>query len=399
MNFYDINGNIIPISGGGKSINYSDYEKNLERVIDEDFTTSNSNFTLSNCSVSSSGLTCTGFASAKYKYIENLYGEKIAIRFTYTGTVTLGVYLSSTLAYIDTAGTLSIYTGYTQGSTLPSSPASTDSVSITSGHEYLLTLFHKGHDYSRATLRDLISGEETTLTSSYSNTRDAKALGISVFNGTATVSKLMYDAPLFSGAKLLVVGDSITWGGAVTPYSDSFASKLVTEYFSNDGTICAYGGDSITGGIKKVTELFERGHKFDYVLMALGTNVDWDRSSNWDYATQISARRTTFANFDALCESRGATLLWGAPPANPNDDLTESLEEAEADTTTKGYPSRTILRKLIIDVFGERCIRFDLATMTNGAYDSQYFADGLHTNAKGQLRQYEFAKAKFDILG
>lgn len=400
-NIYDVNGNVIqlPISSSDSGVDFVSYENNLEREVNESFTTSNPKFTLLNCSVSNSGLSCTGFSSAKYNYIENLYCERAAIRFKYTSAISLGVFLSTTLAHIDSSGTLSIYTSYGQSSTLPASAVASESISMTIGHEYLLTLFRKGFDYSKATLRDIESGIETAIEGTSTNSLASATLGLSVFSGSVIISQLAYDTPLYPKSRAIIIGDSITWAGALSSFALSYGYKLVTEYFGNNGVISGQGGLAIKGGIQRAEELFNRGYRFDYVIMALGTNVDWDLSSNWSYSAQIAKRRETFANFKSLCNSYGAELLWCAPPANPNDDLSQSLEEAEADTTTTGNPSRTILRKLIIDVFKDKCIRFDLATMTNGAYDGQYFADGVHTNALGNERQYEFAKNRLFLLG
>lgn len=402
-NVYKLDGTPIAIGGCGSAIDFSTYENNLANEINEDFKTANANFTLSNCAVSSNGLVCSGFCTAKHTCVENLYCEKAIIRFVYNSALQIGVFLSSTLAYLDSSGSLSIYKSYGQSSTLPSSASATVSVTLVSGHEYTLSLYRKGFDYAKATLRDLESGNEVSATASSSNSLSSSTIGIVVFSGSVTVAQLIYKTPLYNESKMLIVGDSITWasvlGNQSKVFEDGFAYGIIHECFQNNGIISGQGGLAIKGGIARIKELVERGYKFDYVLVALGTNVDWDLAANWSYAAQIAKRRETFADFDDYCTEHGATLLWGAPPANPNDDLTESLEEAEADTTTLGFPSRTILRKLIIDVFGDRCIRFDLATMTNGAYDSQYFADGLHTNYAGQQRQFEFAKAHLELLG
>ena len=269
---------------------------------------------------------------------------------------------------------------------------------MVSGREYVLTLDTRSHAYASVTLRDTVTGDEFTVTGGSSNGRGSNTVGVVVFSGTATVNNLIYKAPLYKHAKAVICGDSITWGGSVADYTNCYAWKLANEYFHNDCVICGYGGDNIAGGIAKVNDLFNEGYTFDYVIMALGTNVDWSMSVNWSHSHQIAARRKQFDDFKALCNSYGADLLWCAPPAVGSDDLTESLAEAEADTTTLGHPSRAILRKLIVDYFGEKAIRFDYATMTDGAYDSSYFADGVHPNETGYVRMTEFAKSTLEIL-
>lgn len=403
MSIYNIHGAEIVSGNTGQAVDFVVYSNNLKTEIDTNFTSDVSNFTLSGCSASSFGLSFSGFGTAKYDYIENIYYEKAVIKFTYNSAVQLGVFLSGTLVYLDSTGTLALYNGYTQSSTLPSSASDTESAILTIGHEYALSLYRKGFDYAQGVLRDLVSGEEYVVTGGSSNQLSSKTLGIVVFSGTVVVSQLIYKTACYGHSRVLVIGDSITTASILgmesKTFEDSFGYRIVNECFANDGLVSAQGGLGIKGGIQRVQELFARGYRFDFIIVALGTNVDWDKAPNWDYAAQIATRRQTFANFESVCNGYGAVLLWCAPPANPNDDLTESLTDAETDTTTTGYPSRTILRELIIDVFGDRCIRFDLATMTNGAYDAQYFADGLHTNYAGHTRQLEFAKSRLELLG
>lgn len=394
-----INGNNSPIYIGSSSSSVlPDYYDNLKTVLNEKFTTANSDFTLTNSSVSSNGLAMSSFGSALYSKNTKMVYIQAQARFVYSSAIVFGLYVNGCFACVDTSNkTFKVYYNYDGGSTMPSSTLGTESITddFVNGDEYTITMDCKGPKTMVATFRNLTTGNDVTVTSAFSPSRTSKDCGVMLFSGSTTVKQLLFRVPLYNHAKAIFVGDSTTWNSGLSNYEqDSWAYIVMDDYFYLDGLISARGGDNIPGGIATITTLFDMGWTFDYVIMALGTNVSWPLAVNHTYAAQIAAQRTQFANFNTLCNQHGGILLWCAPPSNSNDDLTESLEEAEADNTTLGHPSRTILRKLIIDVFGDHCIRFDLATMTNGAYDSQYFLDGLHPNALGNHRESEFAIAQ-----
>lgn len=394
-----INGNNTPISvGGSASSVLADYYDNLKTVFDERFTSANSDFTLTNCSVSSNGLTMSSFASAIQNKNTKMVYEQMQTRFVYSTAIVFGLYMNGCFACVNTANkTLTLYKNYDGGSTMPTTVVDTESITddFVVGDEYTITVDGMNPKHMTTTFRNLTTGENVVITSTFDPSRTSKDCGVMLFSGSVTVKQLIRRVPLYNHAKCLCVGDSTTWNSGLSDFEvDSWGFLVVGDYFYNDGVISARGGDNIPGGIDSVTAMFNQGWSFDYIIMALGTNVSWPLAANHTYAAQIAAQRTQFATFKTLCEQHGGILLWCAPPANPNDDLTESLEEAEADNTTLGNPSRTILRKLIIDVFGDHCIRFDLATMTNGAYDSQYFLDGLHPNSLGNHRESQFATAQ-----
>ena len=394
-----INGNNTPISvSGSASSVLADYYDNLKTVFDERFTSANSEFTLTNCSVSANGLSMSSFGSALYNKNTKMVYVQAQTRFVYSGNMVFGLYVNGCFGCINTsAKTLTLYSGYDGSSTMPTTVVGSESITddFVSGDEYTITMDCKNPKHMTTTFRNLTTGNEVIITSTFNPSRLSKDCGVMIFSGTTTVKQLLFRVPLYNHAKCLFVGDSTTWNSGVTDFEqDSWAYIVMDDYFYNDGVISARGGDNIPGGIDSVTAMFNQGWTFDFIIMALGTNVSWPLAVNHSYAEQIAAQRTQFANFNTLCSQHGGILLWCAPPSNPNDDLSESLEEAEADTSTLGNPSRTILRKLIIDVFGDHCIRFDLATMTNGAYDSQYFLDGLHPNDLGNHRESEFAMAQ-----
>ena len=391
---------------------YPTYYDNLATVLDEHFKKANDAFTYSGSTdMSIDGLNIQGFGSVISKACtQMMYGQYIT-RFVYSEDCVFGLYANGGLAYVDTdAKTLNTANISASATAAPSTASQSANITddFVEGYTYqlkidmqIITHYSSGGGGMTVTLRCENTGAETTLTdNSIGYVRNAKDFGIFNFNGEVVVKQLMYRAPNYPHAKCLTIGDSISLGPRDAQFeAGAWTYKVVSNHFKNSGVMSARGGDSAGHAVDIINDLYFQGWTFDYIIIALGTN-------NWNPLvvnhTKAENRQATFRwleELDGLIANHGGTLIWCACPMASVDGQTSSWDTWDTiDTSQTGEVSRVLMRQLYIQYFGDRCIRHDWATMTDGEYDSTYSHDGSHTNALGQQRQYAFAEDRLTAL-
>lgn len=374
MSIYNVNGTPIDVGGGISRHMVSGYANNMRNVFSESFKTANTNFTLTNCSVSANGLSATGFAKAEYNKGTTIDYQTVIAEFVYSGAVVLGAYLGSDLAKIDTAN-LTLTSGYGwQGSTGGVSYPHDTSITFdfVNGEKYSITL-EKTPGQVKQTVCRLKTGESVSYTVSLG---DSGTCGVVVFSGSAVFTKLSYYAPMFSHARCLIVGDSITQGDKLSDKTARYCWKLSENYFHGDCVISGINGTRSEEIVGRAKKLISMGYSFDYIIVAAGTNDLVPNSS-------VSAFTQKVTNYITELEHLGATVFWCVPP------MRSQYTEQTANT-----------QNAILAVNGIKALRFDLATQgADGLYDASYFVDGTHPNAAGCQRMYEFAARELMAFG
>lgn len=363
-------------AGSGDGVNTEAYANNMRCALNEDFTAAKATWTVTNGTLTNNGLSCNGYSLARYNSYASLDYEKSIIRFVYSGDTVIGVFLSANLAWVDTANkTLNFGIGYSQSSTLPTA-TNTESITFdfVSGREYEISIYRDLSVSGTVKIRDTVEGTEITLSATLGTSRLTNMTGCVVISGETVINKFLYYAPLFAKAKVLIVGDSITYGGAVSDKTKRWGTMLIEEYLHNNGVMCGIGGDGSGNAYQNAMKLLSMGYSFDYVLIATGTNDSPPTSSS----------KSTYESYISGIESYGCEVIWCIPPRVQSS----SSEERVA-----------AVRAVLLSIDGLKTIRFDHATSTNGDYDSRYFADGTHTNEAGNQRQYEFAKSALEMYG
>lgn len=394
---------------------YPTYYDNLATVLDERFKARNDAFTYSGSTdMSIDGLNMQGFGSVISKACtQMMYGQYIT-RFVYSEDCVFGLFCNGGLVFVDTdAKTLNSANISASANTLPSTISQSENITddFVVGYTYQLKIdmqfaIHTaagggGGQAVRATLRCENTGSETTLADgSIGFVRNAKDFGVFNFDGDVTVKQLMYRAPNFPHAKCLTIGDSISLGPRDAQFdAGAWTYKVVSNHFKNSGVMSARGGDSAGHVVDIINDLYSQGWTFDYIIIALGTN-NWNPLAvNHTKAENKQATMNWLESLDNLVSEHDGTLLWCACPMASADGQTSTWDTWETiDVSQTGEVSRVLMRQLYIQYFGDRCIRHDWATMTDGEYDSTYSHDGSHTNALGQQRQYEFAEDRLTAL-
>lgn len=371
MGFVDGFGNPISIVGG-LSINTDAYENNLRNVFSYDFKTANSNHALTDCQISDNGLVCTGFCKTTYSKAIPMDYSKAIMTFKYSGEAVLGLYLHMTLIHIDTAGkTITIKKSYDQTSAVPDGGTKTTiSFDFVAGNEYAICLDKKS-TLTVATIRDLTNGVETSVSVSSAMghaTSVGTNMGVVVFSGAATITRLTYYAPFYGQhLKCLILGDSITEGvGLESEPENRYSWKLLKDYFHFDGLICGVGGATGENGYNRALKLFsDMGYTFDNIIVYLGTN------DNLPAEVLISNLQKNYQSYVDTLKERCNKIFWCT--VAPNSD------------------GRIWVNEAITGLSGlDGLIRFDLALGTD--YN-------VHPNAEGHAKMYEYAKAELELIG
>lgn len=383
-----INGYGKPIEiQAGKNINTEAYENNLRPVFVDDFKADNGNMVFTDgCTITDAGLSCVGYCRLAYNSVAPVDYLKVVSKFVYSEGVKLGLFVSGAICYVDTvAKTIANYVTYQESNALPGTATDTQNIpfNFTVGNEYELTAEKRSYGEYIYTIRDSVSGETVSLTTARTNSGSGKLVfGLTVFEGTTIVTKMAYYLPMFGHAKALIVGDSITAGvGVSEDYTHRWVWKILKDYFHYDGVICGVGGANMSMGIQYATELMNAGYSFDYVICALGTNID-NVLEGFGEEVGIETARQNVEKHKATLESYGCKVIWVVPGVRGDSYATE------LEYTRKGVIAADVDK-----------IRGDYALMTDGAFDSKYLADGCHPNAAGNQRIYEFAKAELELLG
>lgn len=378
MGIYDINGNNLVNDVGYPVINTVAYKNNFMPVVSEDFTAQNSDFTYTSCSVTSSGLSCTGFCKATYGNEITLNDGKACMEFTYSESVVLGVFTSATLAYVDTANkVVGAITGYLQGSSISTSTTSNIDFDFVVGQKYELVLERNFWDIT-VTIKDIEGSAENTKTangivghSSHIVSNGLKAVGVAVFSGSCIVTGLSYWLPYAKKhIKALIIGDSIT-EGQMSAKTDAtcWARRLLFEHFYSNGLTCGVGGSNPDAGMNRFNVLTALGYTFDYVISYLCTN---DSCTD----AQIEAKTQAYQGYVNTINATGAKCIWCMLPAY-----------VEGETSTSRANLRTVISSLtgleaLID-FGEV-----LATSEN-----------THPSLTGQTNMFLLADTVLELAG
>lgn len=382
-NLYTSNGTPIEIGGGdGKQVFGGNYENNFRNIFTENFKAVNADFTLTNCSVSANGLSCSAFAKAEYKKGTAIDYSYAIAKFKYSSACVVGLYIGATVAWVDTANlTFNMGSNWNSTSTLPTA-AETENITFAfvDGEEYSIALEKKATNVT-ATIFDAKGVVKISLTHS-ATTQCLGTCGVVCFNGNCYFTALSYYLPLAVHSRCLILGDSITEGDVSNPAPTArHAWKLLTDYFHNDCVISGVGYGTTRTAMERFRLLTAMGYTFDYVLMFLGTN-----DGNMFYTDEDIPKYTGWLEgWIAEIEATGAKVMWGFPPMR-----------------SAGYAdSQRRVRTGILAVTPPLdLIRFDLATQNaQGEMDSSLYTDQTHPNAAGHAKMYDVAKRTLEILG
>jgi hypothetical protein len=333
MPIYDVTGKIIETGGGnsdGLIVNTDAYKSNFSNVFAEKFQSSNSDFTFTNCAPGSNGLSCHGFCKATYKKGVILNDGKACMSFRYTEDVVIGLFLTMSLAYVDTQKkVIGLIFNYNQGSTIETSSTQNINFDFISGHEYELVLERNFWDVT-ATIKDITESVEKSVSSQYYIGNSAvivngnlSTVGVAVYSGSTTVGNLSYWLPFYGKhLKVLVLGDSITEGIADAKTSGTcWSRRLLFEHFHSNGVTCGVGATSPSVGIDRFKEMIQMGYMFDYVISYLCTNDTCNDS-------QIPQKQIAYQGYVDEIKSTGAKCVWcmlpeyiSGSPSNSNKNL------------------------------------------------------------------------------
>lgn len=314
MDIYDGSGNIVVVQGNNYPvINTDAYNNNFSNLFVEKFKTTNTDIDYSDCTPTSNGLSCTGFCKATYKKGTVLNDEKSSITFVYSDDIVIGVFITETLAYLNTeTKVLGIAFGYMQNSTLSQSTTPNVEFNFVSGHEYELTVERNFWDVT-ATIKDISGSAEETVTGKQYIGNSANIVGgnlaptgMVVFSGSCLVTGMSYWIPFADGKhlKAFIVGDSLTEGiASATTDETCWSRRLMFEHFHSNAMACGVGGTSPSSGINRFNALTNLGYSFDYVIAYLCTN---DTCNN----NQIQAKIQSYQGYVDTILATGAKCIW-----------------------------------------------------------------------------------------
>lgn len=313
MDFYDGNGNKIKISGeNGLVVNTDAYENNYNSVFAEKFTATNPDFVYTNCSPSADGLSCSGFCKATFGNEITLNDGKACIRFIYSEDIVIGVFMSATLAFVNTSEKkVGLMSSYMQGSSITQTSANSISFDFEVNKEYELVV--ERHFWGvTATIKDISGCTEDTYSASmivgHSNNIVANNLasaGLAVYSGNCIVTGMSFWLP-YAGKhiKALILGDSIT-EGQMSAKTDAtcWARRLVFEHFHSNGMTCGVGGSTPSAGLDRFSRLVSMGYAYDYVIVYLCTN---DGCTD----AQIASKTLAYQGYVNTIKATGAKCIW-----------------------------------------------------------------------------------------
>lgn len=382
MEIYDGNGNIIEISeetsGNNLIVNTDAYENNFANVVAEKFTASNPKFTYNNCSVSNSGLSCSGFCKATYSEGTTLNDGKACISFIYNGDVVIGVFMSATLAFLNTSEKkVGVMSSYMQGSTITQTSSADVNFDFEVGKEYELVV--KRNFWSvKSTIKDITGCTESSYSTSaivgHSNnivSNNLAPAGLVVGSGNCLVTAFSYWLPFArKHIKAIVLGDSIT-EGQMSAKTDAtcWARRLVFEHFHSNAMTCGVGGSNPSAGINRFNSLVSMGYSFDYVIVYLCTNDGCT-------SAQIESKKTEYQGYVNTIKATGAKCVWCMLPEYVGGNSSES---------------RANLRTVMSSLSGlEALIDFGRVLDTS---------EQTHPSLEGQTNMFTLADTSLELVG
>ena len=346
-------------------------------------------FVYDNCSTSNK-LVCTGQSMAYFnKYLTfDTYNLKSRVIITDT-TAKFGLMCKHSeygaLYLVNLAdGTLTLHCQYTGGYTIPTVKETANiTIPITQGQEYLIEVRKTGwkHTFS---ITNIMTGKSNEVM--FDNPVPGGILnycgmgwgspGVICLSGGVTFKNLIYNVANFKNPKAIIIGDSITQGvnmGANTEIKYRYASLIRDNIYNGKALICGRGGDTSSGVIERLNNLYSLGFSAPITIITIGTN-ERGSVSNW---------KTNIDSIVALVEAHNSIPVICVPPACSSSF--SAIQEMRDYILEKNYNT----------------IRFDIATTVNRdgeTCDTSLFTDGVHPNKEGGIRMYNQAKIELGLL-
>ena len=346
-------------------------------------------FVYDNCSTSNK-LVCTGQSMAYFnKYLTfDTYNLKSRVIITDT-TAKFGLMCKHSqkgaLYLVNLAdGKLTLHYQYTGGYTVPNVREETNiTIPITQGQEYLIEVRKTGwkHTFS---ITNIMTGESNEVMFDNAVPGNSEQYcgkgwgspGVICLSGGVTFKNLIYNVANFENPKAIIIGDSITEGtnmGANTEIKYRYASLIRDNIYKGKALICGRGGDTSSGVIERLNNLYSLGFSAPITIITIGTN-ERGSVSNW---------KTNIDSIVALVEAHNSIPVICVPPACSSSF--SAIQEMRDYILEKNYNT----------------IRFDIATTVNRdgeTCDTSLFTDGVHPNKEGGIRMYNQAKIELGLL-
>lgn len=347
------------------------------------------NFKYINCSKSNK-LQCSGNAMAYFdKYLTfDTYNLKSRIIITDT-TAKFGLMckhdVKGALYLVNLAdNTISLHAQYTGDYTIPTTKASTTlTIPIILNQEYIIEVKKTGwkHTFS---ITNIMTGESDEVTFDNSTQFNSSGYcgkgwgspGVICISGSVTFKNLIYNVANFDNPKALIIGDSITEGtnmGANVDIKYRYASLMRDNIYQGQALICGRGGDTSSGVIERLNNLYSIGFSCPIVIVTIGTNE----------VNGVASWKTNIDNIVNMVKAQGAIPIIAVPPARSSSF--GAIQEMRDYILSKNYNT----------------IRFDIATTLDrdGEHcDTSLFTDGIHPNQSGGLLMYNQAKLELGLL-
>lgn len=261
---------------------------------------------------------------------------------------------------------------------------------LVSGRDYLLTVRAQGLDV-QLEWRDCTTGLVTTLTcpftaSTHDNCRGQPGVVYTAGAANGVTCKYFEVAPLFEAPKIVLVGDSNTWGGSIGPSGSSLkplewksAWAYLLDAQRGRGDVyngCRGGETSATWNASNMTDANVTPWSPDFWVIALGTND-----------TTQASWRTNMAAIIAACNARGGqVVLCTIPPKASGQALVDSMNADIKGGYFGTYP--------IIDFAFATSVNNDGSTQNTALFN----ADGIHMTIDGHAAVFNRLKADAPFL-
>lgn len=280
---------------------------------------------------------------------------------------------------------------YANGGAFTSLTASTGKTvsipALVSGREYLMTVRKLGLD-TLIEWRDCITGTVTQLLSKFSaathdNFRGKPGVVYTAGAANGVTVKYFEASAAFDNPKIVVLGDSNSWGGSIGPSSSSHKPEewkkawsylLDAERGRGDVLIGSRGGEtSVT--LNSLKDVHVNLWNPDFWVIAIGTND-----------TDLATWRTNVATLISACEARGGqVVLCTVPPKSTASTLVDSMNADILNGYFGSYP--------VIDFASALSASNDRVN-----YNSAFYVDTIHFNVDGHAAVFNRIKCDAPYL-